>query len=98
MSGHLQVRAFAEWPGTVMQLRLVSSDGKSTEELVKIVESAVASDHVENVSIEGRRLLLPCKGSPEQCLEVLQIQPQNKRAMDVASFINGLNGKTVELV
>ena len=94
-----QVRAFADWPGTVAKLKLVSPDGSSSEESVKIVRTAIVkcSKSMQGVSIEEKKLLISCTGSSDNCLQILELQPPNKKIMDVASFINGLNGRTVEL-
>ena len=102
----MQVRAFAGWPGTTAWFELSggSDDGTKTEP-IKVLRTRIAQ-HDDGGSIEERprivierqSMFVRCgRNSGDGSLEILQVQPLGKRAMDVASFLNGLNGRTLRL-
>ena len=102
----MQVRAFAGWPGTTAWFELSdgSEDGTKTEPL-KILRTRIAEggsgDSLEErprIVIDRQSMFVECgRNSGDGSLEILQVQPLGKRAMDVASFLNGLNGRTLRL-
>jgi methionyl-tRNA formyltransferase len=55
----------------------------------QLVEAAPAGQVV--FADGGKRMLLPCAGG--SVLEVLQLQPPTKKAMEPKAFYNGLSGK-----
>ena len=99
----MQVRAFAGWPGTTANLSLASPDGHVKEEAIKIVRTQLVQDPTPhdvsrpNLIIDQKRIVVKCVAGSNECLEVLEVQPVGKKVMPVLAFINGLNGRTVQL-
>lgn len=84
-----QVRALNPWPGTSLSLKMGAQN-----ERVKIKEAQVSTQSVPQGVVDwisGSLLLGTSKGS----LKILKIQPEGKKEMDGASFINGLKGRGV---
>lgn len=109
---HNQVRAFAGWPGafaTFTVSRSAGSEGSSSlEQLqVKVLESRhvpaqVAAGLLQQAAPgqvvfleQGKRMLVPCGDGA--ALEVLQLQPPTKKAMQPKAFYNGLSGKQLSV-
>lgn len=99
---HNKVRAFAGWPGTTAEL-ILDPRGKEEEKIkVKIITTrmlraeggAVLGVHEIKMNKKGDAMVITCDDGSQ--LEVLEVQPPNKRAMDAKSFWNGLKGKRVE--
>lgn len=106
---HNKVRAFAGWPGTFAALTVSGTDGSSSQQQqlqVKILQSRVAdADAVRLLqglpprqvvfADNGNRMLLPCGDG--SALEVLQLQPPTKKAMEPKAFYNGLSGRQLSV-
>jgi len=100
---HNKVRAFAGWPGTRGAFRLVAGDGSEEEVELKIVETRVGTEPLDpdhsaaRVQLKKKpaRLLVACGGGG--VLEVRQLQPPTKKAMDPQSYFNGLRGRRLVL-
>lgn len=96
---HNRVRGFSMWPGTFVYLQI---EGDEAPTKVKILETRVLPETVESSSVvalgpkKGDGLRLVCGDG--SVLEVLQLQPVTRKAMDAKSFVNGLRGKTVQWV
>jgi len=92
---HNKVRAFAGWPGTKATLKVkAGGDGAEIKDVViKIITSRVSSEGNAAaargvVELNKKALRVPCAGG--EWLELLEVQPPGKKAMDASSFINGL--------
>jgi len=95
---HNRMRGFSMWPGTFLYLQV----GDEEPIKVKIVETHVLPEIakpttlVELGPLKGDGLHLVCGDG--SILEILKLQPVTKKAMDAKSFVNGLQGKTVQWV
>ena len=99
----LQVRAFAEWPGTTAMFHLEAAAGEREKDMVmKIIRTCVAErTEPETIASTGSlqrevcvtrdRLLVPCAGGG--LLDILDLQPPGKKPMHAGAFINGLKGR-----
>jgi methionyl-tRNA formyltransferase len=104
LEAHNKVRAFDGWPGTKATF-LVKDDtkGETKEIVAKILTTKVGNaiqpgDDAERVVVIGKKQFsIPCKKCGNY-LDVLEIQPPGKKAMDIASFVNGLKGASVSLI
>lgn len=80
-----QVRALNPWPGTSLILE--------SGERIKVRKALVSHDAVistAEVNTSGDRVLLGCKTG---CVELIEVQPEGKKAMSALSYINGLKGQ-----
>jgi methionyl-tRNA formyltransferase len=103
----IQVRAFAGWPGTNANFKVVSSDGSQVvQETFKILKTRMGfsenhseSGRVPMLTMFEKDLVVHCgkEGEPGGCLEILELQPVGKRAMQVGAYLNGLNGRQLRL-
>ena len=84
------MRAFAPWPGTFLNVRA----GDAAYRL-KVLEARIG-DAVDSVSYRKPALSIPCADG--SALDLLRVQPPNKKAMDAASFWNGLRGAELEFL
>ena len=85
-----KVRAFAPWPGTFLNVKA----GDAVYRL-KVLEARIG-DAVDSVSYRKPALSIPCADG--SALDLLRVQPPNKKAMDAASFWNGLRGAELEFL
>ena len=92
---HNKVRAFAGWPGTKATLKVKppGDDAEAKDVVVKIITTRVSSEGDAAaaggvVELRKKMLRVPCAGG--EWLELLEVQPPGKKAMDASSFINGL--------
>jgi methionyl-tRNA formyltransferase len=76
-----------------MQVKILESRCIKQEHASSLLQQA-ASGQVVFVS-QGQRMLIPCAGGG--ALEVLQLQPPTKKAMQPKAFFNGLSGKQLFL-
>lgn len=111
---HNKVRGFSMWPGTFLYFFIGDDDGESadadadsaTEPVkVKIIKSRVLHDAAGSVELTKDVELGPNKKSglhlvcgDGSVLELLQVQPVTRKAMDAKSFVNGLRGKKLKWV
>lgn len=96
---HNQVRAFSGWPGSRATFVVRDLDKSKEEKLeVKILKTRVGSSSKSqegDLSLDKDCLSVKCaEGS---ILEVLELQPANKKRMMVKDFKNGLGKKVLEL-
>lgn len=79
-----KVRAFSPWPGTFLNVRV----GDSAYRL-KVLEARVGAA-ADGVSLRDGALAVPCADG--SALDVLRVQPPNKKGMDAGAYCNGLRG------
>lgn len=83
-----RVRALNPWPGT----SLFFENGERLK--VKAAKArSISATQGELVERAGMLLL----GTREGALELLRVQPEGKKEMDAASFLNGLRGRGIAL-
>jgi methionyl-tRNA formyltransferase len=109
---HNKCRGFSMWPGTFIYLQVGDDDPESADAdepvRVKILKTRVVGEDEEGGGVVAPTNLIemgPRKkdGLRIVCgdgsvLEVAQLQPATKKAMDAKSFVNGLRGQTVRWV
>src|SRR4029078_9926140 len=81
---HNRVRAFNPWPGTIARFR------DTTCKIVKtrVSERNMSSGEPGRISLENRVLTVSCGDGT--LLEVLEIQPDNRKAGSGTDFANGM--------
>lgn len=101
---HNKVRGFSMWPGTFMHF-VIGDDVDVEPVKVKILKSRVLYDNPGSVDLTKDVVLGPDKkdGLHLVCgdgslLELLQVQPLTRKAMDARSFVNGLRGERLRWV
>mmetsp|Transcript_29542 Transcript_29542/g.65078 ORF Transcript_29542/g.65078 Transcript_29542/m.65078 type:complete len:466 (+) Transcript_29542:105-1502(+) len=106
-SCHNKARGFSMWPGTYMYFQVGDDDdagaAASDEPLrVKILKTQVLDDKVEPSNVvemgpsKGDGLRIVCGDG--SVLEVSQVQPAMRKAMDAKSFMNGMRGQTLRWI
>ena len=78
------------WPGTFLNVRRATRQDR-----LKVLEARIG-DAVDSVSYRKPALSIPCADG--SALDLLRVQPPNKKAMDAASFWNGLRGAELEFL
>jgi methionyl-tRNA formyltransferase len=86
MKIHNRVRAFNPWPGTVTGFRGQTCRVLKTTAIPKSPTEQTSSDAGSLVTSRGR-LLAACGDGV--LLEILSIQPENRKAVSGADFVNG---------
>jgi methionyl-tRNA formyltransferase len=95
---HNRIRGFSMWPGTFLYLQI----GDDEPSKIKIAATRVLPETAEPTSMlelgetKGDGLRLVCGDG--SVLEILQLQPVTRKLMDAKSFMNGVQGKTVQWV
>lgn len=95
---HNRMRGFSMWPGTFLYLQV----GDDELVKVKIAETRVLPETTDPTTVlelgekKGDGLRLVCGDG--SILEILQLQPITRKVMDAKSFVNGIQGKTVQWV
>jgi len=79
---HNRLRGFQPWPGATAQFR-----GKSLKITAARPESGGASLAPGELKREAEKLLVGCGGG--SVLELLQLQPEGKKAMSAREFVSG---------
>ena len=103
LEAHNKVRAFDGWPGTKATFQVRGEEGKGeTKEIVAKILTTKIGAKVEAI-VDAKRIIVSKKQFSIPCccgnyLDVLEIQPPGKKAMPIASFINGLKGSSVYLL
>lgn len=96
---HNRVRGFSMWPGTFLYFQIGDDEPNNEPTKVKVIESRVLeetaepTDAIEIGPNKGDGLRLVCGDG--SVLEMLQVQPATRKAMDAKSFTNGLQGRAV---
>jgi methionyl-tRNA formyltransferase len=89
---HNRVRAFAEWPGTLVSLYV---GGQPTE--VKLCRTrlpssdAISPPQTRALWLDGDALAVECAGG--STLHILELQVAGRKRVDARAFWNGLQGK-----
>jgi len=87
-----RVRALNPWPGTSLLLEI---NGKNERTKVRQARAQTSMSFTTGyIGEQGGMLVL---GTASGVLEILRIQPDGKKEMDAASFLNGLRGRGVSL-
>jgi len=100
---HNRVRAFAGWPGATVKLWLSGADGQPrTAMVLKVLQSRLGpssdgSDILHQPDLTVQALRLPCGPDGSEVLEVIRLQPENKKPMGPRDWLNGMKGRTVHL-
>lgn len=98
---HNRLRGFSMWPGAYMYMQ-IGGDGAEVIKY-KILETRV----LDEVATEPSQIVEPGKTKKDglrvvcydgSILEVNRLQPNTRKPMDALSFVNGLQGKTVQWV
>ena len=99
---HNRIRGFSMWPGTFIYIQIGDDDDTKEPVKMKIIETRVLEETNEPTNVieigpnKGDGLRLVC--SDGSVLELLKVQPVTRKAMDAKSFVNGLQGQTVQWV
>lgn len=94
-----QVRALNPWPGTSVWMEIPASDGSASQKLERLkIREALAHPGIKlapgKLHEHTGALYL---GAEEGSLQVLRVQPDGKKEMDAAAFLNGLRGRGLKL-
>lgn len=87
-----RVRALNPWPGTSLLLEI---HGKNERTKLRQVRAQTSMSFTPGYIGEQAGMLV--LGTASGVLEILKIQPEGKKEMDAASFLNGLRGRGVSL-
>lgn len=97
---HDKTRGFSMWPGTFMYFK-VGDDADDEEPVkVKVIQTQVLESTKEELTDlvkmgpnkkDGLRVVC----GDGSVLELLQVQPATRKAMDAKSFVNGLQGQSL---
>jgi methionyl-tRNA formyltransferase len=79
---HNRLRGFQPWPGAYTQFR-----GKNLKIVAARVDAGSQQGAPGELRLSSDRLLVDCGAGT--CLELLQVQPEGKKAMSGADFIRG---------
>ena len=105
-----KVRGFAGWPGTKGAFAVKKEDEAEDawrEVTLKIITARVfengddpmdaeAGAYSGAVTLTKKSMRVPCAGGT--WLEVTEVQPPGKKAMDAASYANGLKGSVLKVL
>lgn len=90
MELHNTIRAFSGWPGSTVRIRFSDEDGHLSEAAtVKVLETRPPTPEAKCSNSPGDVLSIPCGPDMSDNLEVLRLQPENKKPMSVKDFKNG---------
>jgi methionyl-tRNA formyltransferase len=81
-----QVRALSPWPGTSVRL-LPSGERLKIRKALPRLEVRTRPGQLFEVA--GRLFI----GARDGCLEVLEVQPEGKRALSASDYLNGMRGR-----
>jgi len=104
-SCHDKTRGFSMWPGTFMYFKVGDDAGADDTEPVKVkviqtrVLESTEGEFTDLVEIGPNKkdgLRVVCGDG--SVLELLQVQPATRKAMDAKSFVNGLQGQSLRWV
>ena len=95
---HNRVRAFAGWPGTV-----ATFDIGGDLVIVRVTQTRTVAPNVESVVREPGSVTLTKQGVFVACeggtvLELVTVQPPNKKAVNASDWMHGMQGKSVKAV
>lgn len=98
----VQVRAFAEWPGTRARFKVLSPTGEGQDLELKLITtkplSGIARKETDKHVLKhgNSSLIVYCGG--DSALEILELQPAGKRVMSAKDFLNGLRGQQLKVI
>ena len=101
-SCHNKVRGFSMWPGTFLYVKV--GDDQDVEPVkMKIIKSRVLQEDAEELTDEivlgpNKKDGLKVVCGDGSILELLEVQPVTRKAMDAKSFVNGLRGEIIRWV
>jgi methionyl-tRNA formyltransferase len=87
-----RVRALNPWPGTSVWFE---ANGKS--ERLKVRQATPRAGLSAQAGSLDERMGMLVLGTPDGALELQKVQPDGKKEMDAASFLNGLRGRGIKL-
>lgn len=87
-----RVRALNPWPGTSFWIEI----GEKRER-IKVRQTAPHSTLSGNLGKLEERAGMLVLGTAQGALEIQKLQPEGKKEMDAASFLNGLRGRGIVL-
>lgn len=79
---HNKIRGFYSWPGTVTKL-----GGKNLKIHKSILTDIKGKNNPGEIVSASGRLIVAC--GDNRCIELLEVQLEGKKRMDITSFING---------
>ncbi len=79
---HNKIRGLYSWPGTVTKF-----NGKNLKIHKSILSDAKGNNIAGEIVSAGGKLVVAC--GDNNCIELLEVQPEGKKRMDAISFING---------
>ena len=108
-----KVRGFAGWPGTKgafamkkeseaddawreVTLKIITANVFEGASVESVGESGAGGAYAGAVTVTKKSMRVPCAGGT--WLEVTEVQPPGKKAMDVASYANGLKGSVLKVL
>ncbi len=91
-----RVRALNPWPGTSFALE-IERDGSVAKERVKVRQTVPHPTLAAAAGMLQERAGMLLLGTAQGALEIQRIQPEGKKEMDSASFLNGLKGRGITL-
>jgi len=98
---HDKCRGFSMWPGTYMFFRIGDDDDLEPLRVkvlrTRVVEETAAPTDVAALGPKKKDGLRVVCGDGS-VLELLQVQPATKKAMDAKSFVNGMRGAKIRWV
>lgn len=101
-SCHNKVRGFSMWPGTFLYVQV--GDDQDVEPVkMKIIKTRVLQEDAEELTDEivlgpNKKDGLRVVCGDGSILELLEVQPVTRKAMDAKSFVNGLRGEIIRWV
>ncbi|MBC7385726.1 MAG: methionyl-tRNA formyltransferase [Cryobacterium sp.] len=87
-----RVRALNPWPGTSFFIEIADK-----KERIKVRQTAPHPNFSASFGKLEERAGMLLLGTSEGALEILRIQPEGKKEMEPAAFLNGLRGRGVDL-
>lgn len=91
-----RVRALNPWPGTSFVLE-IERNGVVTQERVKVRQTVPHSTLAATRGMLQERAGMLILGTAQGALEIQRLQPEGKKEIDAAPYLNGLRGRGVVL-
>lgn len=91
-----RVRALNPWPGTSFSIE-IERNGVVTKERVKVRQTVPHPTLVATPGILQERAGMLILGTARGALEIQRLQPEGKKEIDAAPYLNGLRGRGVAL-
>jgi methionyl-tRNA formyltransferase len=91
-----RVRALNPWPGTSLMLE-IKKEGETLIERLKVRHSAPHSTLAAELGMLQEKAGMLVLGTAQGALELLRVQPDGKKEIDAAAYLNGLRGRGITL-